>query len=353
MTIFVRRSFRPVRVMVVDDSSIVRGLLTRFLEENADIQVVAAMPDGKQALAMVETVKPNIIILDIEMPVMDGLQTLPLLREKYPDIPVIIASSATRDNARLAFECLQKGAADVLPKPLAQEMAQPGAFSAQLVGRVLALTGHAPPLALPVVVVPETAPSTAAPSALAICASTGGPQALLSVFAGLKSQIRLPVFVTQHMPAHFTFILAENIAQVTDLDCAEAVDGEEVVPSRIYVAPGNYHLTVRVDDNRRYISLLQTPPENFCRPAADPMLRSLSDAYHGRVLAVVLTGMGSDGLAGCQQLKESGGAIIAQDQATSTVWGMPGAVANAGLCSDIVPLPEMPGAILRQLRGRT
>ena len=351
MTVFVRKSFRPVRVMVVDDSSIVRGLLTRFLEEQPDIQVVAALPDGKQAIAMLEVVDPTVIILDIEMPVMDGLQTLPVLREKCPKVPVIIASSATRDNARLVFECLSKGAADVLPKPQAQEMAQPGAFSAQLVARVLAIAGRAPP-EIPVPLPELPAPQAVAPPAcIAVCASTGGPQALLQVFSALKSGVTLPVFVTQHMPPHFTAVLAENIAQVAGMPCAEAVEGEEVTGGRIYVAPGNYHLTLRMHDHRRHIALLQTPPEHFCRPAADPMLRSLCEAYNGRVLAVVLTGMGADGLAGCRQVKEAGGIILAQDQATSTVWGMPGAVANARICTDIVPLPDMPAAILRQLRG--
>lgn len=347
-------------MMVVDDSSVVRGFLTRFLEEDPAIRVIIAAPDGRQALKEMMLTPPDVAILDIDMPVMDGLTALPLMLERQPGLPVIIASTRTRENAALALTCLRMGAAEVMAKPTAQEMAAqdialPGeGFRAALLAKVKSLgnigaaTAH-----LDQAIDEKTASApayTGRVEAVAICSSTGGPQALLTLFAGLSGPLPVPVFITQHMPATFTTVLAENIAAVSGLACHEAVEGEGVRSGRIYIAPGDYHLLVRVVAGSKTITLGRQPPENFCRPAADTMLRSLAAAYGPRVLTLVLTGMGADGLAGCRALHALGAPVVAQDKQSSIVWGMPGAVAGAGLCTDVLPLAEMP-ALLRRYTG--
>lgn len=344
----------PVRVMVVDDSSIVRGFLTRFLEEDPGIKVTAAVPNGQAALQELAEAAPDVVILDLEMPVMDGMTALPLLLAAKPALPVIVASTKTRDNAALALKCLALGAIDCLGKPNVHDLAEGSAFRDDLIRRVKTLgrlrrkTASAAPF-FSDALQPRIAGKTAVPpQALAICASTGGPQALLKVLAGLRP-LSVPVFVTQHMPAGFTAQLAENITQATGHDCREAADGEAVVAGRIYIAPGNYHMTVAGAGDRRRIALDQNPPEHFCRPAGDPMLRSLAKSYGDRLLAAVLTGMGTDTVAGCRAVADAGGTVVTQDEASSVVWGMPGAVVQAGLNDETVSLDDMAAMLLRRL----
>ncbi|MDF3023981.1 MAG: chemotaxis response regulator protein-glutamate methylesterase [Alphaproteobacteria bacterium] len=349
----------PVRVMVVDDSSIVRGFLTRFLETDPGIKVTAAVPNGQAALQELDEAAPDVVILDLEMPVMDGVTALPLLLAAKPTLPVIVASTKTRENAALALKCLALGAIDCLGKPNVHDLSDPGPFRDDLVQRVKILgrlrdksAAPAPFFsdASPPKVVPRTELQLYAPAALAICASTGGPVALLKILAGMKP-LSVPVFITQHMPAHFTALLAENITQSTGLDCREGVDGEAVTAGRVYIAPGNYHLTVQGEDGNRRISLNQNPPEHFCRPAADPMLRSLAASYTGKLLVAVLTGMGTDAVAGCRAVVNAGGAVVTQDESSSVVWGMPGAVVSAGLSAETVPLDDMAATLIRRLKA--
>ncbi len=353
MTGVQEKSSGPVRVMVVDDSSVVRGFLRSFLENDPDIKVTDAVANGRAALEALGRASPDVVLLDLEMPVMDGMTALPLLLAAKPGLAVIIASTKTRENAALALRCLGLGAIDCLGKPSAHEMQDATAFRRDLVQRVKQLgRGRLqqkvsapvflrPPSPLKVVNAPET---------VALCSSTGGPQALMRLFGDMGA-LPVPVFVTQHMPAAFTAILAENIASSTGLDCREAVNGEEVQAARIYIAPGDFHLTVRRAGAQKVISLTQTVAENYCRPSADPMLRSLADAYSGKVLAVVLTGMGTDALEGCRLVAEQGGTVLAQDEASAVVWGMPGAVVAAGLCDEIVPLAHMAESVIRRMKG--
>lgn len=347
----------PVRVMVVDDSSIVRGFLTRFLESDPGIKVTAAVPNGQAALQELAEAAPDVVILDLEMPVMDGITALPLLLAAKPTLPVIIASTKTRDNAALALKCLALGAIDCLGKPNVHDLAEGSAFRDDLVQRVKVIgrlrdkAAVGGPFfsdaALPKVV-SRAVTQPDAPAALAICASTGGPMALLKVLAGLASP-GVPVFITQHMPAGFTALLAENITQATGLDCHEGIDGETIMAGRVYIAPGNYHMTVQAQGGGRSIALDQNPPEHFCRPAADPMLRSLAKSYGGKLLVAVLTGMGTDAVAGCRAVVDAGGCVVTQDEASSVVWGMPGAVVQAGLSDETVSLDNMAAALLRRL----
>lgn len=352
-----------IRVMVVDDSHVIRGLLTRSLESDAGIKVVTTAANGQQALEQMARHDIELVVLDIEMPVMDGMTALPQLLAAKPGLQVIMASTLTLKGASISLKALSKGAADYVPKPTSTgEINSAEDFKRELVSKVkswgaiarrkIGAGGRAPasaPSSTPsslfkkpaAAISLKAAPNLFRPECVAIGSSTGGPQALFKVFQMLGQVPNLPVFVTQHMPATFTTILAEHLGQASGMPAAEAKDGEPVMPGRIYVAPGDFHMTVQVDGGRKVVRLDKNPPENFCRPAVDPMLRSLAKAYAGKVLTLILTGMGQDGLKGGQELSAAGGVIVAQDEATSVVWGMPGAVANAGLCSAVLPLSDL------------
>ena len=365
------RAAQPYRLMVVDDSAVIRGLLTRSLEADPEIEVLASASNGEMALNALARHDVEIVILDIEMPVMDGLTALPKMLAAKPGLKVIIASTLTRRGADISMKALAAGAADYLTKPGASALTSAEEFKRELLAKVKALgqaRRHAVGLAAPQAI--QRAPGAAEeppepqrrvlalrtaarepPEAIAIGSSTGGPQALFSVMGALRGALRQPIFITQHMPATFTTILAEHIARASGYASAEGVDGEPVRGGRIYVAPGDFHMTVDGARGEKVVRLLKTPPENFCRPSVDPMLRSLAAAYGGRVLTLILTGMGHDGLGGGRAVVEAGGTLIAQDEATSVVWGMPGAVATAGLCSAVLPLGEI-GPFIGKLAAR-
>jgi len=376
----------PIRVMVVDDSAVVRGLVTRMLEEDPHVQVIASVGNGQMALNAMERHDVEVAILDIEMPVMDGLTALPLLLKVDPHLQVIMASTLTLKNADISLKALERGAADYIPKPTTSREISGGVdFKTHLIEKVRALAAvrrrfprrlaksEAPaPILRPVAPV-SPAPSAAAepaprsaiyhrqtqpltfrspgietPDVIAIGSSTGGPQALFSVLSTMRAgTVRQPILITQHMPPTFTTILAEHISRVSGWQAAEGVDGEPVVSGRVYIAPGDFHMVVETRGTEKIIRLNKNPPENFCRPSVDPMLRSMSQAWGRRVLVVILTGMGSDGLRGGQAVVEAGGTVIAQDEATSVVWGMPGAVATAGICSAVLPLSDIPQHVMR------
>jgi two-component system chemotaxis response regulator CheB len=369
----------PYRVMIVDDSAVIRGFLTRWLKDEESIEVVASASNGVYALREFERARPEVVVLDIEMPEMDGMTALPKLIEMDAEVKVIMASTLTLRNANISMQAMAKGAADYIPKPEStREAKDKDNFQRELVEKIKALgatrrkkSGQAAPSSDGQVKRPTASaepvkkslyrnttvtlrPNKAIglPQALAIGSSTGGPQALFSVFEKLKGKISLPIFVTQHMPATFTAILAEHLTKIFGLPVAEGIDGEKVVGNRVYLAPGDWHMTVKKDGADTVLSLNQNPPEKFCRPAVDPMLRSLIDVYGSRVLTVILTGMGHDGLKGSELLSQAGGTLIAQDEASSVVWGMPGAVATAGLCNSVLPIQDIPAAIENAVMGR-
>ena len=362
----VETSSDAYRVMVVDDSTVVRGLIAQTLRQDPDIDVVVTAPDGAAALRLLDRHDIEVIVLDIEMPVMDGLTALPKLKEKKPDLKIIMASTLTRKNAEISFKALSLGASDYIPKPSTSREVSGGVdFKTDLVSKVKAhgrrgraRTGGGAPSPAPASAPGAPSRTSAMPtmqgrevslraslvhsvSALAIGSSTGGPQALFKLFTSLPADLGLPIFVTQHMPPTFTEILAQHITKQTRFLADEGRDGVEVVPGQVYVAPGDYHMGVEMTDGKAVIRLAQDPPENFCRPAVDYMFRSLLKAYGNHILAVVLTGMGQDGMLGAQEIVKKGGTVIAQDEATSVVWGMPGAVATAGVCSAILPIEEI------------
>ena len=351
--------------MVVDDSAVIRGMFTKMLEADGDIEVVATAGDGNMALKAIERNPAEVILLDIEMPNMDGLTALPKLIEAEPEAMVIMASSLTQRNAEITLRAMRMGAADCVAKPSSTvALRSADDFKRDLVAKVRALgrkNGAAAAPRAPVSKAPVTRPvnGTAGapglialrkpgvipPQVLAIGSSTGGPQALAKCIQPIVKAISLPILITQHMPATFTAILAQHLAQASGWPCAEGEDGEPVKPGRIYVAPGDRHMLVESSGGGKIIRLSDSPPENFCRPAVDPMLRSMAEVYGAAVLVAILTGMGHDGQAGSEHIINAGGTVIAQDEATSVVWGMPGAVAQSGLCSAVVPLDEISGQI--------
>ena len=362
-------STAQIRVMVVDDSHVIRGLLSRTLDSDPGIKVVATAANGKAAVDEIAKHDVDVVVLDIEMPVMDGMTALPLMLSAKPGVQVIMASTLTLKGASISLKALSKGAVDYVPKPTSTgEIDSAEGFKRDLIAKVkswgaagkrkrpaaaaapvstsnLKRLHAAGPIKL------RDMPTLFRPDCIAIGSSTGGPQALFKVFQMLGKVTNMPVFVTQHMPATFTTILAEHLAQASGMPAAEGKDGEPVMPGRIYVAPGDFHMTIHVEGGRKVLRLDKNPPENFCRPAVDPMLRSLAKVYGGKVLTLILTGMGQDGLKGGKEIINAGGVVAAQDEATSVVWGMPGAVTGAGLCSAVLPLSDI-GPFLRKTISR-
>jgi two-component system chemotaxis response regulator CheB len=369
----------PHRVMVVDDSAVIRGLLSRALEGDPELRVVASVGDGQMALNALARQGIDVIVLDIEMPVMDGLTAIPKLIAIDPAVKIIMASTLTLRGAEVSMKALQSGAADYVTKPSStRELGAADSFKRELVSKVKALAISArragsrnrsglrsekPPAPLtsfprprsmdPAAVVLRPMPAVPpSPDIIAIGSSTGGPQALFEVLSHLKGGVRQPILITQHMPATFTTILAEHITRQCGIPCAEAKDGEPLLGGRIYLAPGDFHMVLATKGTGTVLSVNKEPPENFCRPAVDPMMRSIAKIYGKRALAIILTGMGQDGMRGCTELVAAGGLTIAQDEASSVVWGMPGAVATAGLCSAVMPLREI-GPFIRKIASRT
>jgi two-component system, chemotaxis family, protein-glutamate methylesterase/glutaminase len=356
-----------IRVLIVDDSAVIRGALGRIVDGEPDLRVVTTAPNGKVALDALRHAPIDVVLLDIEMPEMNGLTVLPLILAQYPATRVIMASSLTQSGAEVTMQALALGAADYIAKPSARAgSATLAAISTEIASKVRAIgraaRGHrsagpiravsVAPLSAAAVCAPvrtELLSSRAGgtPRVIAIASSTGGPNALSDVLTALPRDFAVPILITQHMPAVFTALLAQRLERDTGRTCVEATDGTMIVPGTTYVAPGGFHMIVQTDEGQPYIRLTETEPENFCRPAADPMLRSIAAIYGASTLAVVLTGMGEDGLRGCREVQQRGGRLLVQDEATSVVWGMPGAVANAGLGAAVVPLPAIGTAILR------
>src|SRR5579862_6247794 len=365
----------PLRVMLVDDSVVIRGMISRWVESEPDMVVAASLRTGRDAVNQIERVNPDVAVLDIEMPELDGISALPQLLAKKRNLIVIMASTLTRRNAEISFKALSLGASDYIPKPEStRESSAAETFRHDLVQKIRHLgakvrrsssPAHAPTSApaadrahrAPV------APAAAAPIArrnfsmqspkvLVIGSSTGGPQALMSLVAEMGPVIdRFPVLITQHMPPTFTTILAEHLARASHRPAHEAIDGEAVKPGQIYLAPGGRHMRVTRQGAGAVIALDDGPPINFCKPAVDPLFSSAIDVWQGSTMALVLTGMGSDGMRGGKDIVAAGGSVIAQDEATSVVWGMPGAAAHAGICAAVLPLDQIAPKIVRLFSG--
>ncbi|WP_436698131.1 protein-glutamate methylesterase/protein-glutamine glutaminase [Nocardioides sp. BYT-33-1] len=344
-----------IRVLVVDDSALVRRLVTTALRQASDIEVAGVAADGLEAVRMVDELRPDVVTLDIEMPHLDGLGALSRIRERHARLPVIMFSTLTERGAAATLDALSRGASDYVTKPSNTGQIADGiaAIRDQLVPRVRALAGLrklTPGPSVPVVRRERTGPAPAAVSAVVIGCSTGGPDALARLLPALPPDLGVPVLVVQHMPPVFTSLLAQRLDRLAALSVREAADGDPVRAGEVLIAPGDHHLRLRRSALGVRAGLDQGPQENFCRPAVDVLFRSAAEAYGAGALAVVLTGMGQDGLAGARELAGTGARIVVQDEDSSVVWGMPGAVAGAGLADDVLSLEHLAGRITATVR---
>lgn len=353
-----------IRVLVVDDAVVIRKILTDALSSDSEIEVVGTAANGKIALQKIPQVNPDIVTLDIEMPELNGLDTIPLIRKDYPMLPIIMFSTLTERGGQSTLEALSRGATDYVTKPAnvgsvtnAKEVVKE-----ELIRKIKALACQLSlsrsaehPAFIPAL--PRQSAITVMPSKrsanpikiVVIGVSTGGPNALAEIIPALPVDLPVPVMIVQHMPPMFTRLLAERLDAQAPLHVVESSDGMIVERGNIYIAPGDYHLeAVRVGTEVR-TRLNQDARENSCRPAVDVLFRSIVPIYGAGILAVVLTGMGQDGLHGCHQICEGGGLVIVQDQATSVVWGMPGYVAEAGLADAILPLDQIAHEITKRV----
>ena len=398
----------PITILLVDDSEVIRFLFAKSLERDPDLRIVGTAANGVEAIAQAQKLQPDMVLLDIEMPEMDGLTALPKILAVSRKSKVFIISGASRDNANASITSLGLGASDFILKPGAEGAMKPAEFNEELRVKIKAicadrlLDGHArTPLprpaadltaTIPRLPIPEnsTEPSTKklspvtslrkpfAPitpmarsepaasgeirlqlpkhtivNALAIASSTGGPEALLKIFGDLKGGLKhIPIFITQHMPPIFTVALAEHIARAGNRLCREAIDGEVVEAGMTYIAPGGYHMLVKKQGDRTIIQLTQDPPVNSCRPSADPMFASISSVYGRNTLGLVLTGIGTDGAEGARVVFDNGGSVFAQNQETCVVYGMPKATVALGVCEAILPLDEIASKLIFRCGGK-
>lgn len=354
-----------IRVLVVDDSSTMRRIITDVLSADPELEVVGTAANGRIALEKLPELKPDVMTLDIEMPEMDGLQTVPHVKRSHSRLPIIMFSSLTEQGASHTLQALALGAADYVTKPTAQGAAGDlkSTIAEELIGKIKALTRNSrrglstsAPTGVTAVSAPQVIPLPSTPCVAQIVAvgvSTGGPNALPEVIGRLPKNFGCPIVVVQHMPPTFTKMFADRLNGSSELTVCEAHDGQELQPGAVYVAPGGYHMFLKRDaaTNVVRVALNQDAPENSCRPAADVLFRSVAELYGERALAVVLTGMGQDGLRGCQAIAAAGGSVLAQDQATSVVWGMPGAVVNAGLARAVLPLDKVAAGVIDAAYG--
>lgn len=350
-----------IGVLVVDDSVVIRRIVSSVLDDDPDITVVGTAANGRIALDKLDTLRPDIVILDVEMPVMDGLATLRELRRTHPTLPVVMFSTATERGAMATLDALAAGATDYVTKPTHATSASASVdrVRAELIPKIKGLVGAARTRAVFAKRPMPKAPTQAASAVrqdrvdvIVIGASTGGPDALSSIVAGLRSDLSVPILVVQHMPPLFTRLFAARLDRNSALHVVEAVDGQLVQPGHIIVAPGDQHLTVRRQGTDIRVRLTNEPPENYCRPSVDVLFRSAAAVYGAGVLACVLTGMGRDGAQGAERVRAVGGRIVVQDEASSVVWGMPGAVVAAGVATDVVPLPQIADRLQGALGNR-
>ncbi|MEH2247099.1 protein-glutamate methylesterase/protein-glutamine glutaminase [Nostoc sp.] len=341
-----------IRVLVVDDAVVVRSRVSKILSSDPELEVVGVAANGRIALAKISQVNPDVIILDIEMPEMDGLQTLSAIRQMYPRLPVIMYSTSTRSGAIATLEALSLGASDYATKPsnLGSVEATTQHIREDLIPKIKVFGVFFPPSAITQPVIFPVRSNIQQVEVVAIGVSTGGPNALAVVLREFPADLSVPILIVQHMPPMFTKLLAEQLSSKCQIPVDEAVSGQILEPGHAWIAPGDFHLIVQRDKTVVRLLTHQASKENSCRPSVDVLLRSVAQVYGAGAIAVILTGMGQDGLHGCKCIREAGGQVLAQDKATSVVWGMPSFVVNAGLANQIVPLNQMADEIMHRIR---
>jgi two-component system chemotaxis response regulator CheB len=350
-----------IRVLIVDDSVVIRRLVTDLLSGDPVLEVVGAAAHGRIALEKIPQVNPDVITLDVEMPEMDGLQTLKAIRKSYPRLPVIMFSTVTDRGAAVTLDALASGASDYVTKPsnVGSTTAAMARIREELIPKIKALAGQSdavrPKLPIPIgsaskphVKMTPGARRDRPLEIVAIGVSTGGPNALAELLPAIPADFPVPIVIVQHMPPIFTRLLAERLNAKSKIAVVEAAGEDELEPGKAWIAPGNFHMVLEKTRSGSRIKLQQEPPENSCRPAVDVLFRSVAEIYGAASLGVILTGMGHDGLRGCEVINDGGGQVLAQDQATSIVWGMPGFVAEAGLADKVLPLDQVAAEIVRR-----
>jgi two-component system chemotaxis response regulator CheB len=342
---------KPVRVMVVDDSVVVRILVAEAIRGEKGLELAGTAANGRIALEKLDEIKPDVIVLDVEMPELDGLATLVEVRKRDRKVPIVMFSTLTSTGAAATVEALTRGASDYVQKPSARDRDHSiQVMREELVPKLLALGERMQvrPNALPLPHRPLTRLAGAKVDVLVLGVSTGGPNALADLLPGLPADLPVPVLIVQHMPPVFTEMLAKRLNALTPLNVAEAQGGELLRAGDIWIAPGGKHLSVRHEGADVALWTNDEPPVNSCRPAVDVLFTAASEIYGAHVLAVVMTGMGQDGFRGCKDIRAKGGQILAQDQATSVVWGMPRFIAENGLADAVLPLEDLAGEISRR-----
>jgi two-component system chemotaxis response regulator CheB len=358
MAVANRRLLQPgerIRVMVVDDSVVIRRLVTQALELDRTIDVVGTASNGAIGLQRMPQLKPDVITLDIEMPDMNGLEMLRRVRREYPLVRVIMFSTLTERGAAITLEALTLGADEYVAKvanegsldrslarlreDMIPKIKQFFLFPASVSAARPATVPAAPPAR-------ALQPLKLRPKVVVIGVSTGGPTALAAMLPSFPAEFPLPILLVQHMPPLFTRLLAERLNAACALTVEEASQGQAVEVGKILIAPGDFHMKVASSAGTVRVRLDQSPQQNSCRPAVDPLFVSAAELYGGAVLAVVLTGMGQDGLRGVETLRAHGARVLVQDEASSVIWGMPGAVANASLADRVLPLDQIVPEIL-------
>jgi two-component system chemotaxis response regulator CheB len=343
-----------IRILVVDDSVVVRRVLCETLSADPQLEVVGSASDGRIALAKIDQLHPDLITLDVEMPVMNGLETLAEVRKLYPKMPVVMFSTLTEHGAAATLDALALGASDYATKPSntgSPEMAI-AAIRAELIPKVKALCGHIAKYAsilAPRPAVPVRRPAQRRIEIVTIGTSTGGPNALAEVLPRIPKGFPVPIVLVQHMPPIFTRLLADRLASQCQIPVHEASAGVIVSPGHAWIAPGNFHMTLKRAGTGWRLALNQDPPENSCRPAVDVLFRSVADVCGAEALGVVMTGMGSDGVIGAECIRQRGGEVIIQDEASSVVWGMPGLVYASGQADAVYPLSQLGHEITRRV----
>ena len=344
-----------LRVLVVDDSAVIRRMVREVVAADPELEVAGVAANGKIALAMVDQCTPDVVTMDIEMPEMDGLAALKEIRRSRPTLRVIMFSSLTERAALATLDALAAGADDYVTKPSNVQSVSEGSerIREQLIPKIKALCGRHPGHSVPVA--PPRAPVFTKPAAqssrvdiVVIGTSTGGPNALAEVLPRIPHNFPVPILIVQHMPPVFTAFLAERLRASAQIPIKEAVPRAPIEPGEAWIAPGDFHMTILRDGTHLRLAMNQLPPENSCRPSVDVLFRSVAEIFGPRSLAVVLTGMGQDGLRGCERIHELGGQVVVQDEPSSVVWGMPGAVANAGIADCVLPLSEIAEDIIHK-----
>ena len=347
----------PARILLVDDSVVVRGLLSRTIDAEPDLEVLSTAPNGRIGVEKVRSLEPDLVVLDVEMPEMNGLEALQEIRKTHPTLPIIMFSTLTGDGATTTVTALAKGASDYATKPtntgnLIEAMSH---VEAELVGKIRELVKARRPRR-----VGEAAPvrsttrqgNSASVAALVIGSSTGGPVALEQVLTGIDTPQTVPIFIVQHMPETFTKALAERLDRKTAHHVVEAEHGMTAEAGTVYIAPGGRQMSLRSYSEHVTIKITDDPPINSCRPSVEPLFQTAAEVYGRNTLVAMLTGMGSDGTEGTRQLAELGCDVVAQDEATSVVWGMPGSVVDNGLATDVLPLDRIGPHLMARIAGR-